>query len=88
MLAPKAEARLSQRLITLIKEAAPIVAGIKAYQRPIARGAHRGEALPAFLQNPDPKTIRAYLEAVLKTPELAEPNAVEGFVRWLLKSEK
>jgi len=86
LLAPKAEDRLIERLIALIKEAAPIVAGIEAYRRPIARGAHRGEALPAFLQNPDPKTVRAYLEAVLKTPELAEPNAVEGFVRWLLET--
>ncbi len=81
LLARTGEERLLSALIALFQEAAERAAEIDVYAKPLKDGKSVAEQMRAA----SPDLVRAYLEDALKDPKRLEPNAVQGFARWLFE---
>ncbi len=81
LLAPTGEERLLSALIALFQEAADRAAEIDVYAKPLKDG----KSVAERMRSPSPELVRAFLEDALKDPKRLEPNAVQGFARWLFE---
>ena len=81
LLARTGEERLTRALAELARRAADRAAALEVYTKPLKDG----KSVVERMRSADPALVRTYLEAALENPDWLEPDAVQGFARWLLE---
>ncbi|GIW36227.1 MAG: hypothetical protein KatS3mg073_0372 [Meiothermus sp.] len=89
MLSPQGEALAIQQVQAALQAAAPRARQIPSLNRKLTGGPYNGQSIAELLEKADEALVRAFLEAVVRQPELIGDNdVVNSFVGWLQGTER
>ncbi|MCS7068429.1 MAG: hypothetical protein NZN28_07345 [Meiothermus sp.] len=89
MLSPQGEALVIQQVQLALREAAPSARRNPSLNRPLARGPYSGQRIVELLEKADEAVVRAFLEAVVRQPDLiGSADVVNSFVSWLQDTQR
>ncbi|GEM83781.1 tetratricopeptide repeat protein [Meiothermus hypogaeus] len=89
MLSPQGEALAIQQVQVALQAAAPRARQIPSLSRKLTGGPYNGQSIAELLEKADEALVRAFLEAVVRQPELIGDNdVVNSFVGWLQGTER
>ncbi len=84
MLSPQGETLVIQQVQNALREAAPSARRNASLNRPLLRGPYSGLSIVELLEKADEAVVRAFLEAVVRQPDLiGDQDVVNSFVAWL-----
>ncbi|MBO1438242.1 hypothetical protein [Meiothermus sp. CFH 77666] len=89
MLSPQGEALVIQQVQAALREAAPSARRNASLNRPLLRGPYSGQSIVELLEKADEAVVRAFLEAVVRQPDLiGDQDVVNSFVAWLQNNQR
>lgn len=89
MLSPDGETLAIQQIQAALREVAPRAQQIPNLSRRLTSGPYSGSSIAELLQKADEAVVRAFLEAVVRQPDLiGEDDVVNGFIAWLSPAQR